>query len=104
MPTRGLVLSTTLVLLALPVLSACSGDPKDDVRAAAAQFLDDWSGGDVAGAAALSTDADATTALLQQTAEDLPDAALTAELGAVTVGAATTCHSSSTWRSASWAS
>jgi cell division protein FtsI/penicillin-binding protein 2 len=84
-PKRGTVLSTTLVLLALPVLSACSGDPEDDVRDAAAQFLDDWSGGDLAGAAALTTDADATTALLQQTAEDLPDAALAAELGAVTV-------------------
>jgi cell division protein FtsI/penicillin-binding protein 2 len=84
-PSRGSVLSTTLVLLALPVLSACSGNPEDDVRAAAQQFLDDWRTGNVAGAAARTTDADATTALLEQTAEDLPDTALTAELGAVTV-------------------
>jgi len=84
-PTRGTVLSTTLVLLALPTLAACSGDPEDDVRGAAQQFLDDWRSGDVAGAAALTTDADAATALLEQTAEDLPDAGLAADLGKVAV-------------------
>jgi cell division protein FtsI/penicillin-binding protein 2 len=97
-PTRGTVLSTTLVLLALPVLAACSGDPADDVRDAAQQFLDDWSGGDVAGAAALTTDPDATTALLEQTAEDLPDIALAAELGAVAVDEETaTVDWAATW-------
>jgi cell division protein FtsI/penicillin-binding protein 2 len=84
-PTRGTVLSTTLVLLALPVLSACSGSPEDDVRGAAQQFLDAWRDGDFAGAAALTSDADATTALLEQTAEDLPDSTLAADLGAVAV-------------------
>ncbi len=85
MPTRGTVLSTTLVLLAVPILSACSGNPEDDVRDVAQQFLDRWQDGDVAGAAAVTTEAEATTALLEQTAEDLPDARLAAELGAVTV-------------------
>ncbi len=85
MPTRGTVLSTTLVLLAVPILSACSGNPEDDVRDVAQQFLDRWQDGDVAGAAAVTTEAETTTALLEQTAEDLPDARLAAELGAVTV-------------------
>jgi cell division protein FtsI/penicillin-binding protein 2 len=84
-PTRGTVLSTTLVLLALPVLSACSGNPEDDVRDVAQQFLDAWRDGDVAGAAALTSDPDTATELLEQTAEDLPDTRLTADLGAVTV-------------------
>ena len=85
MPSRGSVLSTTLVLLALPVLSACSGNPEDDVRDAAQQFLDRWRDGDVAGAAALTDDPEATTALLEQTAEDLRDVPLDADLGDVTV-------------------
>ena len=68
MPSRGTVLSTTLVLLALPVLAACSGNPEDDVRGAAQLFLDRWRNGDVAGAAALTDDPEATTALLEQTA------------------------------------
>jgi cell division protein FtsI/penicillin-binding protein 2 len=84
-PPRGSVLSTALVLLAVPVLSACSGSSEDDVRDAAQQFLDRWREGDVAGAASLTTDAEAATALLEQTAEDLPDAALAPELGDVTV-------------------
>jgi cell division protein FtsI/penicillin-binding protein 2 len=84
-PTRGTVLSTTLVLLALPVLSACSGNPEDDVRDVAQQFLDAWRDGDVAGAAALTSDPDTATALLEQTAEDLPDTRLAADLGTVTV-------------------
>jgi cell division protein FtsI/penicillin-binding protein 2 len=97
-PTRGTVLSTTLVLLAIPVLSACSGNPEDDVRAVAEQFLDQWQDGDVAGAAGLTTDADTTTALLEQTAEDLRDAPLAAELGAVTVDEdAATVEWTATW-------
>jgi cell division protein FtsI/penicillin-binding protein 2 len=84
-PTRGTVLSTTLVLLALPVLSACSDSSEDDVREVAQQFLDRWRDGDVAGAAGLTSDAEAATALLEQTAEDLPDARLAGDLGAVTV-------------------
>jgi cell division protein FtsI/penicillin-binding protein 2 len=84
-PTRGTVLSTTLVLLALPVLTACSGNPEDDVRDVAQHFLDSWGKGDIAAAAGLTSDADATTALLKQTADDLPDARLAADLGAVAV-------------------
>jgi cell division protein FtsI/penicillin-binding protein 2 len=84
-PTRGTVLSTTLVLLALPVLSACSGNAEEDVRDVAQRFLGAWGDGDVAGAAALTSDPDATTALLEQTAEDLRDSRLGAEVGAVTV-------------------
>ncbi|WP_299958058.1 penicillin-binding transpeptidase domain-containing protein [uncultured Modestobacter sp.] len=80
------------VVLLVPVLAGCSSDPTDDVRAAAQAFLDDWSGGDTAAAADRTTDPAATTALLEQTATDLPEASLTAELGDVQVaedGAAT---------------
>ncbi|RZU32674.1 penicillin-binding transpeptidase domain-containing protein [Blastococcus saxobsidens] len=79
------------LLLAVPVLAGCSGSSEDDVRSAAQAFLDDWAGGDLAAAAAATTEPDAATALLEQTAGDLPDAALTAELGEVAVedGAAT---------------
>jgi cell division protein FtsI/penicillin-binding protein 2 len=55
------------------------------VRAAAQTFLGDWSGGHAAAAAKATTDADATTALLKQTAEDLPHASLSAKLGKVAV-------------------
>ncbi|MGY1812189.1 penicillin-binding transpeptidase domain-containing protein [Blastococcus sp. SYSU D00820] len=80
------VLLTTVGLLAVPVLAACSADdPTDDVRAAAQQFLDDWAGGDLAGAAGATSDPDAATALLDQTAADLPGAVLAAELGDVAV-------------------
>ena len=80
----GPVLLTSL-LLAVPVLSACSGGGEDEVRKAAQAFLDDWAGGDADGAAAGTSDPDAATALLEQTATDLPDAQLSAELGEVTV-------------------
>ncbi|WNV74426.1 penicillin-binding transpeptidase domain-containing protein [Geodermatophilus sp. DSM 44513] len=88
---RGTVLGSTLTLLAVPVLAACSGNAEDDVRAAARAFLADWSAGDTAAAAGATTDPGAVTALLEQTAADLPDAALTAEVGQVAVedGAAT---------------
>ncbi|CCH89767.1 Penicillin-binding protein [Modestobacter italicus] len=73
------------VLLLAPVLAGCSSDPTDDVRAAAEAFLDDWTAGKTDAAAALTTDAAATTTLLEQTATDLPDATLAADLGDVTV-------------------
>jgi cell division protein FtsI/penicillin-binding protein 2 len=79
------VLGTTLTLLAVPVLAGCSGNAEDDVRAAAEAFLEDWAAGDTAAAAGATTDPDAATALLEQTAADLPDATLTPELGTVTV-------------------
>ncbi|SDE16774.1 Cell division protein FtsI/penicillin-binding protein 2 [Blastococcus fimeti] len=80
----GSVLLTSL-LLAGPVLAACSGGGEDEVRQTAQAFLDDWAGGDAAAAAAATTDPDAATTFLEQAATDLPDATLTAELGAVTV-------------------
>jgi cell division protein FtsI/penicillin-binding protein 2 len=75
----------------VPVLGACSGSAEDDVRTAARAFLDAWSGGDGDAAARSTTDPDAASALLEQTATDLPDAVLTAALGdaAVEDGTAT---------------
>ena len=73
------------MLIALPALAACSGSAEDDVRAAAQAFLDDWAGGHPAAAAKATSDPEATTALLEQTAEDLPDAVLSAKIGAVDV-------------------
>ncbi|MGY1713588.1 penicillin-binding transpeptidase domain-containing protein [Geodermatophilus sp. SYSU D01106] len=95
---RTAVLGSVLTLLSAPVLAACSGSSEDDVRAAAQAFLDDWAGGDAAAAAGATTDPAAATALLEQTAADLPGAALSAELGAVTVedGTATAAWSA-TW-------
>jgi cell division protein FtsI/penicillin-binding protein 2 len=81
---RGPVLVSLLALTA-PFVAACSGSAEDDVRAAAQAFLDDWSSGDTGAAAGSTTDRDAATALLEQTAADLPGATLSAELGAVTV-------------------
>ncbi|WP_029432946.1 penicillin-binding transpeptidase domain-containing protein [Blastococcus sp. URHD0036] len=84
---RGTVLASALGLLAVPVLAACSGDSDDDaVRDAAEAFLADWADGDTAAAAAATDDPDAATALLEQTATDLPEATLAAELGDVEVG------------------
>lgn len=81
----------TSLLLAGPVLAACSGGGEDEVRRTAQAFLDDWAGGDAGAAAGATTDPDAATALLEQTAADLPDAQLSAELGEISVedGAAT---------------
>ena len=81
---RGPVLLISL-LLAGPVLAACSGSAEDDVRAAAQAFLTSWSEGEVAAAAEATSDPEATTELLEQTATDLPDARLSADLGTVTV-------------------
>ncbi|NEK86924.1 penicillin-binding protein [Blastococcus saxobsidens] len=86
------------LLLAAPVLAGCSGSSEDDVRTAAEAFLDDWTAGDLAAAAAATTDPEATTAILEQTAGDLPDAALTAEVGDVVVEDGTaTVDWSATW-------
>jgi cell division protein FtsI/penicillin-binding protein 2 len=74
-----------VVLLVGPVLAGCSGDPADDVRDAAQAFLSDWATGDTQGAAAGTTDAAATMALLEQTATDLPEATLMARTGDVSV-------------------
>jgi cell division protein FtsI/penicillin-binding protein 2 len=73
------------VLLLAPLLAGCSSDPTDDVRNAAQAFLDDWTAGKTDAAAKLTTDTSATSALLEQTATDLPDAVLAAKLGDVTV-------------------
>jgi len=76
---------TAALLLTVPVLGACSGSAEDDVRDAAETFLDAWADGDTAAAAGATTDPDAATALLEQTATDLPEAALGTELGTVVV-------------------
>jgi hypothetical protein len=75
----------TSALIAVPLLAGCSGSAEDDVRSAAQDFLDDWSGGRPDAAAKATTDADAASALLEQTAGDLPDATLSAKLGKVDV-------------------
>ena len=82
---RGTVLGSTLTLLAVPVLAACSGNAEDDVRSAAEAFLADWAAGDTAAAAGATTDPAAATTLLEQTATDLPEATLSPELGQVSV-------------------
>ena len=82
---RRPALLLTAALLAAPLLTACSGSSTNDVKAAAQDFLDEWTGGHPDAAAKQTTDAAATTALLKQTAEDLPDATLKAEVGKVTV-------------------
>ena len=81
---RGPALLTSL-LIAVPLLAACSGSADDEAKAAAQEFLDDWAGGHPAAAAKSTTDPAATTALLAQTAKDLPDASLSAKVGTVDV-------------------
>jgi cell division protein FtsI/penicillin-binding protein 2 len=83
--TPAPALATALLLLTVPVLGACSGSSEDDARDAAIGFLDAWAGGDTAAAARATTDPDAATALLEQTAADLPDAELSTEVGHVSV-------------------
>ncbi|WP_246081186.1 penicillin-binding transpeptidase domain-containing protein [Modestobacter altitudinis] len=82
---RGTTAGGIAVVLLAPLLAGCSSDPSDDVRAAAQAFLDDWTAGKTDAAAGLTTDAAATTTLLDQTATDLPDATLAADLGDVAV-------------------
>ncbi|MCA0146588.1 penicillin-binding transpeptidase domain-containing protein [Blastococcus sp. LR1] len=77
------ILLTSLVL-AVPLLAGCSGS-EDDVRGAAEAFLEDWAAGETEAAAGATNDAAVATALLEQTAADLPGAALTAEVGNVTI-------------------
>ncbi|WP_235564239.1 penicillin-binding transpeptidase domain-containing protein [Modestobacter sp. Leaf380] len=93
----------TTALLGGPVLAACtsSADPADGARDAAQAFLEDWSGGDLAAAAGGTTDAAATTTLLEQTATDLPEATLAAELGDVEVTASDEAAATAGW-TATW--
>jgi cell division protein FtsI/penicillin-binding protein 2 len=83
--TRSVAVLATALLTSVPVLAGCSGSAEDDVRAAAQSFLDAWAGGDTAAAGGATSDPEATTALLEQTATDLPGAALTPGIGTVTV-------------------
>jgi cell division protein FtsI/penicillin-binding protein 2 len=86
------------VLLAGPVLSACSGSSDDAVRTAAGTFLADWSAGRLSAAAGDTTDAAAATKLLQQTAKDLPGATLATAPGKVSVkGSDATVAWTATW-------
>ncbi len=82
--SRGPALLTSL-LIALPLVAGCSGSAEDDVLSAADAFLADWAAGDLEAAAAATTDPELATSLLQQTAEDLPDATLTADSGKPTI-------------------
>jgi cell division protein FtsI/penicillin-binding protein 2 len=84
--------------MTVPVLGACSGSAEDDVHDAAQAFLEAWAGGDTAAAARATTDPDAATALLEQTATDLPEATLSSALGKVTVeDASATVEWTATW-------
>jgi cell division protein FtsI/penicillin-binding protein 2 len=86
------------VLVAAPVLSACSGGDGDAVRSAASSFLTDWSKGRLAAAAADTTDRSTGEALLEQTATDLRGATLAAKVGQVTVdGDKATVRWTATW-------
>jgi cell division protein FtsI/penicillin-binding protein 2 len=86
------------VLVLAQLLTGCSSDPTADVRAAAQAFLDDWTAGRTDAAAQLTTDPAATSALLTQTGQDLPNAPLAADLGKVTVKDATaTVDWQATW-------
>jgi cell division protein FtsI/penicillin-binding protein 2 len=87
-PNRGTVLATALLLLGAPALGACSGGD-DEVRAAAEAFLEDWAAGDTAAAARATTDPEAATTLLEQTATDLPGATLSPTIGGVSVDGGT---------------
>ncbi|MBN1093517.1 penicillin-binding protein [Blastococcus sp. TML/M2B] len=96
--SRRPALLLTAVIVAAPLLSACSDSSEEDVRAAAQAFLDAWAGGDADAAAGATTDPGAAAALLEQTATDLPGAELSAELGAVTVEDGTaTADWTATW-------
>ncbi|TFV47188.1 penicillin-binding protein [Blastococcus sp. TF02A-35] len=75
----------TSLLLSAPLLAGCSGSSEDDVRSAAEAFLEDWAAGETEAAAGATTDPGTATALLEQTAADLPGATLSPELGEVTV-------------------
>ena len=88
----------TALLVAVPALGACSDGTEDDVHAAAQAFLDSWTGGDAAAAADATTDPEAATALLEQTATDLPEARLSTVLGDIAVdGDTATVDWTATW-------
>ena len=94
---RGPVLAIALLLTA-PVLGACSGNAEDDVRAAATTFLEAWADGDTTAAADATSEPDVATALLEQTATDLPDATLTSSIGTVAVDdSSATVEWTATW-------
>jgi cell division protein FtsI/penicillin-binding protein 2 len=94
---RGATLATAL-LLTVPVLGACSGSAEDDVRDSATSFLEAWAEGDTAAAAGATTDPQAATVLLEQTATDLPGAALTPGISKVAVdGSSATVNWTATW-------
>jgi cell division protein FtsI/penicillin-binding protein 2 len=85
-------------MVVMPLLSGCSGGGADEARAAAEAFLADWAGGDLAAAAGATTDPELATTLLEQTADDLPGAALAAEPGDATVADGTaTVPWTATW-------
>ncbi|WP_344689761.1 penicillin-binding transpeptidase domain-containing protein [Blastococcus jejuensis] len=97
MTRRGPVLLASL-LMAVPMLAGCSGSAEDDVIEAADAFLADWAAGDLEAAAAQTTDPELATALLQQAADDLPDAVLSAYSGTPTIEDATaTLAWTATW-------
>jgi cell division protein FtsI/penicillin-binding protein 2 len=96
---RGVVSALVTALLAAPVLTACSGNSADDVRAAAQKFLTDWSKGALATAAGETSDPTGAKKLLEQTATDLPDAGLSSKIGEVSVdGSAASVGWTATWR------
>jgi cell division protein FtsI/penicillin-binding protein 2 len=87
-----------MLLVTVSFLGACSGSAEDDAHAAAQAFLEAWSGGDTPAAAKATTAPDAATALLEQTAADLPGARLTSTLGKTTVdGSSATVQWTATW-------
>jgi cell division protein FtsI/penicillin-binding protein 2 len=95
---RAVVPAVVAALLAAPALAACSGGSQDAVRTAATTFLGDWSAGKLPAAAGETTDAQAATTLLQQTAKDLPGATLSTRTGAVKVtGSTATVAWTATW-------
>jgi len=83
--SRRVAAALTSVFLAVPLLAGCSGSSEDDVKAAAQAFLHDWAAGHPDAAAKATTDSGAASALLEQTAKDLPHASLTAKVGKVGV-------------------
>jgi cell division protein FtsI/penicillin-binding protein 2 len=95
---RGVVSAVVAVLVAAPVLTACSGGSEGDVQAAASSFLTDWSKGRLTTAAGATTDRAAAEALLKQTAADLPGASLTPKVGKVSVdGSSATVGWTAAW-------
>jgi cell division protein FtsI/penicillin-binding protein 2 len=76
---RGPVLLISL-LVAGPALAACGASAEEEAWSVAEGFLTEWADGRFGQAADLTTDPELTEALLTQTADDLPEAALASEL------------------------